>query len=205
MSYTFFRLSSFDKKILTECPSINNGVSFIQYLGWFQIFISLFTGWVGISLFNWGNIILNIILSVSLSLIHIFIFRLLDMELHKYRQWKMMMKVVVIQMVIAFFQTFFIGNFIFKSDVEIYGILHRPYSFISWIDRIFYFFNQYFYIFSFENNVVSVLNITLFFITSFIGILPFGLTFFYRKSKYYDTLELIENFKTEYEYITEKQ
>lgn len=200
----FLKLSAFDKTILEECPTMQYGASFIKYIAWFQIAISFFTGWVAFSLFNFSYTILNMLLAICFSFIHFVVIKSFDKWLHQYRKWGTILTITFFVCVIVFLQTVFIGNFLFKTEFEIHSILNHQQIPEYWLDKAIYYLKKPFYIFSFRNNIVSMMSIAVFIITLFIGILPFGLTFFYRKSKYYPTQKLIENFKTEHERITKK-
>ena len=204
MNLAFFRLSAFDEQVLKECPTMQYGASFIKYISYFQIVISFATGWFSLSLLNFLNSILNLILALFFSFVHILIIKLVDNWLHKHRKWSTILGIIFFVLIIAFLQTIFIANHLFKTELEINTILENQTISEYWKDRWQYYLKKPFYILSFKNKIVSSMSVALFIIFSFIGILPFILTFFYRKSKYYFTQKLIENFKTEYEQISTK-
>lgn len=204
MDLNFFRLSAFDKSILEECPTMQYGASFIKYIAWLPIAISFFAGWVAFSLFNISYTFLNLFLALFFSFLHFLVAKSFDKWLHYRKKWGTVLLVAFFVCIIAFLQALFIGNFFFKTEFQIHSILHNQQLPEDWLDRPLYYLKKLFYIFSFSNSIVSIMSIALFIIVVFIGVLPFTLTFFYRKSKYYPTQKLIENFKTDYERITKK-
>lgn len=202
MNLAFFKLSAFDKIILEKCPTMQYGASFIKYIGWCQIIIAFFAGWLALSLFSLSNPVLNMLLAFIFSFTDLMIIKWFDERLHKYRKWITIISITFFILIIAFLQTGIIGSFLFKTEFVISSILDNKHIPEYWLDKLLYYLKKPLYIFSFKNKVVSVMSIALFIVIFFIKILPFAITFFYRKSKYYHTQELIENFKTEYERIS---
>lgn len=204
INLSFFSLSAFDKKILKECPAMQYGASFIKYISWFQVVASFFSGWLALSIFNIFNTILNLLLAVSFSFVHLATVKLFDDWLHKYRKWSTFLSVTFLILIIAFLQTIYIGNYLFKTEFQIQSILSKQRLPEYWLEKPWYYVQKPLYIFSFKDIIVSIMSIAIFIVTSFIGILPFALTFYYSNSKYYETQKLIENFKLENERITTK-
>lgn len=204
INLSFFLLSAFDKKLLKECPAMQQGASFIKFISWFQIVFSFFSGWLALSIFNLSNTVLNFLLALVFSFINIMIVKLFDDWLHKNRDWNTFLIISFFILIIAVLQTIYIGNYFFKTEFQIQAILDKQQIPEYWLDKLLYYLKKPFYIFSFKNTVVSIMSIAIFIVALFVGILPFVLTFYYRKSKYYETQKLIENFRIENEKITRK-
>ncbi len=204
INLNFFNPSDFKEKVLEECPTMQYGASFIKYIAYFQILISFAAGWFLLPSFNLDIVLLNTLSALLFSLIHLLIIKLLDHWLHEFRKWSILFTIALSILLIAFLQTIFIGNHLFKTELEIDPIIRQQHIPNYWVSNLLYYMRKLFFIFSFQTRVVTNFSIALFIVASFIGMLPFALTFFYRKSKYYPTQKLIEKFRIAYEQISKK-
>src|SRR5690606_8220194 len=107
------------------------------------------------------------------SIIHIRIIQAFDQALHKNKDWNTMSSIVFTTMLITLIQNFFISNFLFKAESDIYAFLHNLNSPKNWIYSTIYQFQKLFFIYSFNNNIVSFISIAIFIVILFIEILPF--------------------------------
>lgn len=193
MKLKIFKLSAFEGEILKECPTMFYGASFIKFIAYFPVLISFFAGYVALSILDFFPVWSNIILAGIVVLFHILVIRRFDSWLHAKKSWSVMLIISFCLLVIAFLQAIFISNYLFAAESLIDKILRPGPRNIKWLK------GDILFVLSFRNNIVSVMTIALAVISIFTGILPFGLTFYYRKSKYYQTYKLVEKFKMSYD------
>lgn len=205
MNLIFFKLSAFERGILEECPAMKSGASFIKYITYFQVVISFIAGWLALSLFNYSNGLLNLFFAALFTIIHVAITKEFDYWMHQYRNWRTLLGIIFCIFILSFFQTIFISNYLFRAEFEISNILINNSNPDGWVEKIIYYSKKPFYTLSFKNRIVSSLSIAMLIFATFIGILPFILTFYYRNSKYYFTKHLIENYKLGHEQISHKE
>lgn len=199
INLSILKLSAFDEVVLKQCPTIYYGASFIKYIAYFPIVASFFSGLVALSVFNISLMFANFVLGLVFLFIHAFIIKNLDIKLHKHRNMKIMLVVIVSSLLLAFFQTIFISSYLFKTEFQIFEITNHLKVPHNWSEKYVYFYKKIVFVFSFKNNVVSFITVSLNIVLLFIGLLPFILTFSYKNSTYYKSQEIIENFKNEYE------
>ncbi|PSK95232.1 hypothetical protein [Taibaiella chishuiensis] len=193
MNRNVFKLSAFDAEALKECPTLQSGASFIRYIAWFPVLLSFCSGYVALSLVNWSHWWSDLALACLLAFLQAQLIRKSDAWLHRKRSWKALLAISSCLILIAFLQTMIISNYLFRTEMQIDAILRPLHSKSLWPKK------DLLYVLSFRDHTVSVITIAMAIVSSFIGILPFGLTFFYRKSKYYPVFQIIENFKMSYD------
>ena len=193
MNLDVFKLSAFKAGTLKECPTLQSGASFIKYIACFPVLLSFCCGYTSLSLFDWSYLWSDLALAGILAFLQTQFIRKSDAWLHRRRSWPVLLAVCCCAIVIAFLQAMIISNYLFRTEMQIDALLRPRPGKSPWLQK------DLLYVLSFRNATVSVMTIAIAIVSIFIGILPFGLTFFYRKSKYYPVSQIIENFKMSYD------
>lgn len=204
MKLSFFNLSGYDKKILEDCPTMQYGASYINLINYFPLLVTSYSAFISLGLLGFDYFFTNVMASLIFTLIHVFFIKNTNNLLHKKRNWEVLIFSIVLATLISFIQVIIFGNYIFQSEYKLHSILKNINPPVLILDKIIFYLKQPFYIFSFENTVVSMMTIALLIVLIFIGILPYIMIYFYRNSKYYFTEEKIKDFKLKYEKLQQK-
>lgn len=199
MSLEILRISHFKKNVISDCPSIQQSLRFINSIFYFQIIVSFVCGYIFLQLFGLNYNVLNCMVAIIFGTIHFSIAKSTDEWLHKDRTILTFSFILVICVLFSFLQTLIITIKVFEPERELYKILNKVYKPSSWKILINYYYKELSFTYSFKNSIVSTMTIAINIITLFVNVLPYILTFYYRNSKYYKTKKIIDHFKENYE------
>lgn len=199
MSLEILRVSHFKKNVISDCPSIQQSLGFINSFFYFQIIVSIVCGYIFLQLFGLKYVVLNSLVAIIFGTLHFFIAKSTDEWLHKNRAIQTFSFIIVLCLLFSFLQSLIITIKIFEPERELYNILNKVYRPSFWKLLLNFYCKELFFTYSFKNAIVSSMTIALNIITLLVNVLPYILTFYYRNSKYYKTEEIIDYFKENHE------